>query len=279
MTGGGPGFWRADSRRLRGQGLMPWGSAVFEEEKVAVTLGDGVGGKAGGRDGGGEAGGLIVEEALEGMEVVADLGAAYAGARVLEEAQAQLGQHLARRAAQEGPPHLRPLRGQPPEAVHIGMVWQRSPVAPALGGRMPDEAQEPDQGKEGLARHVARAEGAVEVEPREGLRRGRQAEACLAPVGADPDEGVQKGEGAGHVPRWAERLDEADLGQRGVELGWADLPGDALGQLHQGTALPLLLPPAGRPVLGQAPPQIARLADVEQHVLWTVDAIDTGLGW
>src|SRR3989442_15837089 len=69
---------------LRGQGLMPWGSAVFEEKKVAVTLGDGVGGKAGGRDGGGETGGFIVEEALDGAEVVADLGAAGAGAGVLE---------------------------------------------------------------------------------------------------------------------------------------------------------------------------------------------------
>ena len=69
---------------------MPWGSAVFEEEKVAVTLGDGVGGKAGGRDGGGEAGGLIVEEALDGAEVLADLGAAGAGAGVLEEAQAKI---------------------------------------------------------------------------------------------------------------------------------------------------------------------------------------------
>src|SRR5438552_1519832 len=124
---------------------MPWSSAVFEEEKVAVPLGDGVGGKAGGRDGGGEAGGLIVEEALDGAEVLADLGAA----------------------------------------------------------------------------------------------------------------------GAGALPRRAERLDEADLGQRGVELGFADLPGDALGQPRQGTALPLLLPPTGRPVLRQAPPQIARLADVE----------------
>src|SRR5712692_280925 len=266
------------SRWLRGQCLLTWGRAVFEEKKVAVTLGHGVGGKTGGRDGGGEAGGLIVEEALDGAEVVADLGAAGAGAGVLEEAQAQLDQHVARRAAQEGPPHLRPLRGQPPEAVHMGMVWHRSPVAPALRGRMPDEAQEPDQGEEGLARHVARAEGAVEVEPREGLRRGRQAEVRLAPVGADPDEGVQEGEGAGHVPRRAERLDEADLGQRGVELGFADLPGDALGQPHQGTALPLLLPPTGRPVLGQAPPQIARLADVEQRALRAVEAIDAGLG-
>src|SRR5438132_1602778 len=140
---------------------MPWSSAVFEEEKVAVPLGDGVGGKAGGRDDGGEAGGLIVEEALDGAEVLADLGAAGAGA------------------------------------------------------------------------------------------------------GANRDEGVKEGEGAGHVPRRAERLDEADLDQRGVELGFADLPGDALGQPHQGTALPLLLPPTGRPVLRQAPPQIARLADVE----------------
>src|ERR1700730_4699262 len=229
---------------------MPRGSAVFEEEKVAVTLGDGVGGKAGGRDGGGEAGGLIVEEALDGAEVVADLGGAGAGAGTLEEAQAQLDEHLARRATQEGTPHLRPRRGQPPEAVHVGRGWQRSPVAPTLGSRMPDETQEPDEGEEGLARRVARAEGAVEVEPREALRRGRQAEARLAPVGADPDERVQEGEGAGHVPRRAERLDEADLGQRGVELGRADLPGDALGQPHQGTALPLLLPPTGRPVLG-----------------------------
>src|SRR3989454_1875665 len=206
--GRGPGSWRADSRWLRGQGLMPWGSAVFEEKKVAVTLGDGVGGKAGGRDGGGETGGFIVEEALDGAEVVADLGAAGAGAGVLEEAQAQLDQRLARRPAQKGTPQLRPLRGQPPEAVHIGMAWHRSPVAPALGGRMPDQAQEPDQGEEGLARHIARAEGAMEVEPREGLRRGRQAEARLAPVGADPDEGVQEGEGAGHVPRRAGRLGE-----------------------------------------------------------------------
>ena len=128
---------------------------------------------------------------------------------------------------------------------------------------MADEAQEPDQREEGLARHVARAESAVEVEPLEGLRRGRQAEACLTLVGANPDEGVKEGEGAGHVPRRAERLDEADLDQRGVELGFADLPGDALGQPRQGTALPLLLPPTGRPVLRQAPPQIARLADVE----------------
>ncbi len=67
---------------------MTWGGAVFEEKKVAVTLGDGVGGKTGGRDGGGEAGGLIVEEALEGAEVVADLGAAGTRAGALEEAQA-----------------------------------------------------------------------------------------------------------------------------------------------------------------------------------------------
>jgi hypothetical protein len=46
----------------------------------------------------------------------------------------------------------------------------------------------------------------------------------------------------------------------------------------KGTALPLFLPPAGRPVLGQPPPQIARLADVEQRVLRTVEAIDAGLG-
>src|SRR5712692_8528293 len=120
---------------------MPRGSAVFEEEKVAVTLGDGVGGKAGGRDGGGEAGRFIVEEALDGAEVVADLDAAGAGAGVLEEAQAQLDQYLARRAAQQGTPHLRPLCGKPPEAVHIGMVWHRSPLAPALGGRMRAEGQ------------------------------------------------------------------------------------------------------------------------------------------
>src|SRR6266446_4276744 len=224
MTGGGPGFWRANSRRLRDQGLMPWGSAVFEEEKVAVPLGDGVGGKAGGRNGGGEAGGLIVEEALDGAEVLADLGAAGAGAGVLEEAHAKIDEDLARCAAQEGPPHLRPSRGQLPEAVHVGVAGQRPSVAPAVRGGMADEAQEPDQGEECLARHVTRAESSVEVEPREGLGRGRQTKARLAPVGADPDEGVQEGKGAGDVPRRAKRLDEPDLGQRGVELGPADLP-------------------------------------------------------
>src|SRR2546430_3146879 len=113
---------------------MPWGSAVFEEEKVAVTLGDGVGGKAGGRDGGGEAGGLIVEEALDGAEVLADLGAAGAGAGVLEEAQAKIDEDLARCAAQEGPPHLRPSRGQPPEAVHVGVAGAARPAPPAAPG-------------------------------------------------------------------------------------------------------------------------------------------------
>src|SRR5207302_10350411 len=125
---------------------MPWGSAVFEEEKVAVTLGDGVGGKAGGRDGGGEAGGLIVEEALDGAEVLADLGAAGAGAGVLEEAQAKIDEDLARSAAQEGPPHLRPSRGQPPEAVHVGVAGEGSPGAPAARGGWGGEAGEPGQG-------------------------------------------------------------------------------------------------------------------------------------
>src|SRR3989454_11384228 len=155
--GRGPGSWRADSRWLRGQGLMPWGSAVFEEEKVAVTLGDGVGGKAGGRDGGGEAGGLIVEEALDGAEVLADLGAAGAGAGVLEEAQAKIDEDLARCAAQEGPPHLRPSRGQPPEAVHVGVAGEGAPGAPARRGGGGAEGREPRQSAEGPAPAAARA--------------------------------------------------------------------------------------------------------------------------
>src|SRR5262249_6237901 len=100
----------------------------------------------------------------------------------------------------------------------------------------------------------------------------------LASLGTDPDEGVQEGVGACNVARWAKRLDEADLDQRGIQLGFADLPRDALGQLHQGPALSLLLPPTRRPVLSQAATQIARLADVEEHVLRAVEAIDAGLG-
>src|SRR5260370_33026476 len=101
-----------EPRWLRSQGLTTCGGAVFEEKKVAVTLGDGVGGKAGSRDGGGEAGGLIGEEALDGPEVVAAPGTAGAGARGLEEAQAQLDQHLARPAAAAGAPTLPPLLGE-----------------------------------------------------------------------------------------------------------------------------------------------------------------------
>src|SRR2546429_1341082 len=135
---------------------MPWSSAVFEEEKVAVPLGDGVGGKAGGRDDGGEAGGLIVEEALDGAEVLPDLGAAGAGAGVLEEAQAKIDEDLARSAAQEGPPHLRPSRGQPPEAVHVGVAGTGSPLAPARRGGGRGRGQRTEDSREIIPPHHPR---------------------------------------------------------------------------------------------------------------------------
>src|SRR5262249_61916025 len=97
-----------------------------------------------------------------------------------------------------------------------------APAAMARHG-MTDEVEQTHQGEEGLACHLARAEGAVQLKGREGRGRGGEAEIRLVALRADSHEGVEEREGARHVPRRAKRLGEKEVGGRSGEGGSADL--------------------------------------------------------
>src|SRR5947207_1673478 len=157
------------------------------------------------------------------------------------------------------------------------MTRHAEPITRTPGRRMPDEPEQAHEREERVARDLARTIGAVELEGGERLRRARQAEARVAAVDLDPDEGIHERKGAGDVPPRAQRLDEPDLGERCLQLRRAGLPRDAVSRSHQRATLPILLRPARRAVLGQPAPEIAGLADVKQPAGGVVHAIDTRL--
>src|SRR6185503_19563862 len=78
--------------------------AVLQEDAVAMALGDRIGPIGRGRDGGGERTRLVVEEALDGPEIVLDLRAARPRARMLEQAKRELLDRLARGPAEHAAP-------------------------------------------------------------------------------------------------------------------------------------------------------------------------------
>ena len=96
------------------------------------------------------------------------------------------------------------------------------------------------------------------------------------PSAVDADVGIEERESARHVLRRPERLDEADLGERGGQRRLADLPGDPCRRLHEGAALALLLAAPREAILPEAPAQVRGLPDVEEAAGRIVEAVDAG---
>src|SRR4030095_13596692 len=112
----------------------------------------------------------------------------------------------------------------------------------------------------------------------EGGGRGGEAEVGFPAVHAETQKRVEKREGDRHIAGRPQRLDEADLGERGGEGGFADLPRDTRCRLDERPALALALLSPGRSILAEAAPQVGGLAHVEQHPGLVVQAIDPRLG-
>ena len=219
---------------------------------------------------------LVLEEALDGPQVLLDGGAAGERRGVVEQTQREPLDGGPRPAAQQGVPQRRPLRGQTPERVEAGVAGQSRAGAARDRRRVPDEAQEPHQREEPVGGDVAGAKGPVQLERRERLRRRGETEMGRGAVRVDPDERVEEGKRARDVGGRSEGLDEADFLQRRVELGVAHLPGDPRRPPHQVAALAVLLPAPRRPVLREPPAEIARLADVQQRAVGVVEPVDAG---
>jgi hypothetical protein len=98
-----------------------------------------------------------------------------------------------------------------------------------------------------------------------------------APLTSIPMKGYMNAKGTGDVAARAQRLDEADLRKRRLQLRRAGLPLDAMRRSDQRAALAILLRAARRPVLGQPTPQVACLADVKTPASGIVHAIGAGL--
>jgi len=124
------------------------------------------------RDDAGEGAGLLLEEAVDGQEVLADLRGAGPGARVLDELEGERFERVARLAAEQAPPPRHHSRGQAAEAQHVRPARRgEAPVAMARHG-MADEVKQPREREEGLASHFAGAKGAVQLEGGKGRGRG-----------------------------------------------------------------------------------------------------------